>query len=104
MYVRVYFCNAVYVPGYLRANGVSYFGASACVCTSQCFGFVVACKFRSICLSVGLCFSFYVCLCVCLCSTSPSGGNQVDGLPPASSCRLLAKMLFERKRLQDERN
>ena len=85
MYVRVYFCNAVYVPGYLRANGVSYFGASACVCTSQCFGFVVACKFRSICLSVGLCFSFYVCLCVCLCSTSPSGGNQVDGLPPASS-------------------
>ena len=21
----------------------------------------------------------------CLCSTSPSGGNQVDGLPPASS-------------------
>ena len=32
---------------------------------------------------MGLCFSFYVCLCVCLCSTSPSGGNQVDGLPPA---------------------
>ena len=31
-------------------------------------------------------------MCLKICSTSPSGGNQVDGLPPASSFYLNFKL------------
>ena len=52
------------------------------------------------CFALMLFFCFCTALCVCLvvCSTSHPGGNQVDGLPPASSWQMtdvLAKKKFE---------
>ena len=66
--------------------------AKACVivCTMFCF-FCYACLFRL----VVFCWCFYgfvfcsVFSDPCLGSTSPPSGNQVDGLPPASSLRSL---------------
>ena len=61
-----------------------------CACLLVCFFAVVvlntACVFESLLFAWTVCsrvlFSFFL---FCQCSTSLPGGNQVDGLPPASS-------------------
>ena len=46
------------------------------------------------------CSSFYLCdvFCLYVCSTSPPGGNQVDGLPPASklNCKCNEELMWSR--------
>ena len=74
----------MYVCGYLNVSIIGSVIAKACVKVN------VLTSWLLVCLDCCVSWCFYVCLFVCvvslcLCSTSPPGGNQVDGLPPASS-------------------
>ena len=46
--------------------------------------------------------SRFVLLCLGLCSTSPPGGNQVDGLPPVRNIRVF--LFYSKRTLDDEVN
>ena len=74
-----------FLPLECRAGGASlYVSRFACLTCSYVCAFSVLCVCVLLCTRIVWFGKDYFCL-QTICSTSLSGGNQVDGLPPASS-------------------